>query len=164
MRGKIFGGAVLTLTATLALALTAAATSTVYWSGTTSQRAATGKFYGFSLTVGTVPNKHGTYVTSFACHANFTGAGTQCAKQLDGGVSSVQYRIGGFSGIKITNNKFSDSRAPQTVNDHVAISGSFKHGKLTGTFVESFRGLNPQQTMIIHCSTGRVKFTATKVQ
>jgi hypothetical protein len=139
-------GAVLGALAAVVLASAGAAfaTKSGVWSGSTNQ-----PYNGGGMPFALQVSKG--RVTAIFYGANFTGS-SQCAESDSPDAQRLDPNTG-FAGLKIKHRKFA-AKFEDSYGEHITVSGRFKGRNLTGSFSDSF------STAGIHCSTGKVRFTA----
>jgi len=159
MREIFRRGTAVATVAALALAANAgAAAPATYYSGTTSQ------------TQANAPTKFGTAVLPATKHrprelaeviytADYSGAKGVCAQHFDGSLTRIYPKVridaAGHFRVKATDNGSPDD----VVHD---LQGRIVHHDLTGSFTESFKTYDPQIKKDIHCTSGKVTFTARR--
>ncbi len=145
---RIFrSGAVVIALAGLALALAnvALAVKSGDWDGTTNQTYS-GHAMPFSLQVS--HNK----VTVIYFGADFTGSNSRCANSDSPDAQRLDVNRG-FKGFKIKHEKFGGKITVS--GEHISFNAQFHGQTLSGTFTNSYA------VGSIHCSTGKVSFSAT---
>ncbi len=121
------------------------------FSGTTDQRT-NGAALAFSLTV-TDDGVQQVYGIEY--NANYTGNSPLCASRFDGSLTSIAPALvikhGAFSATNVKNGSSLDLIT--------GLQGRFHRDRVTGSFTETFTAKRAHLPPI-HCSTGKVTFTA----
>ena len=141
------GGALLT-------AGSAAALATTVYAGGTNQHDVSHPKVGLGIDVYVARGR----VAEVEYYANYTGDSPLCAARFDGSLTVIHPNALIHRGV---------FHAPATANGSPTdlvrgLQGRFRGGSVSGSFSEQFSTLDPATHHDIHCTSGKVTFTARR--